>query len=150
MNKTKGEKNMIAYKVVEKRSRRGSNYMIAFGDTHYNPKKRKYLNELIIKNDLQVFFPQYFKNKIIKAKKGSIGILCFENVRSCKFFIKDYRLKNYKIIKIETYGDITRNPMIISSCADFLRLKKYRQKSSYINAHIDLDIIACPAVKVLE
>ncbi len=75
---------MIVYKVVEKKTRWGSNWTIF---------KHSYIRSVAAKNAVKFrkkhpeFFPHYYKGRVIKAAPDSPGIMCFETRRAAETFI---------------------------------------------------------------
>lgn len=77
------------YKVVGTKERYGSN---ATGWAIQNDKPFEDFFKLNpdLKESLTQYFPKYEKGKVIKAVKGSVGILCFESRAYAENFEKDY------------------------------------------------------------
>ena len=68
------EDEITAFKVVEKRTRFGTNYMI------FKKMISSKRNDLKVNHEDKIFFPKYKKNSIIKAFPDSAGICCFESI----------------------------------------------------------------------
>ncbi len=128
---------MIAYKVIDKVTKYGSNAWIY----------REYgnISEFIADNpEAKKYFPKYEKGKIIRGVKGSPGIFCFENVEDARNFIDVY--SEAIIIKVEGIGKMKRKPKILDGCGVhplYLLHHKETSKSIYKEA------ITFPSVKVL-
>jgi len=135
----------IAFKVVEKGTRKGSNWIIY---KRYNDPQN--LPPLLKKN----FFPSYHKEETIKAFPKSPGILCFMYKKDAETFIRDECLKNAKIIKVRGIGEPNLKPLLIDSCG----FKPHKLGGYYFNKinyiprllYTHLSIVAFPAVEVLE
>jgi len=97
------KEKIIAYKVVHKETRYGSNAALFMRD-----KNRYYESEAIFKealeecSELRKFFPIYLKGKKIRRVKDSCGILCFLTIRDAENFLERYcgLSKITKIIKV--------------------------------------------------
>jgi hypothetical protein len=133
---------MIAYKVVEKRTRYGSNIAM-FKHRNWISNKDK-INIRKNKN----IFPRYFKGKIIKAKEGTPGIFFFEGIGDASLFMFSYSLESVcKIIRIKTIGDITRRPRILFGCGD----NPFKITEDLLaDGVLGICYSACPAIEVLE
>jgi len=53
---------------------------------------------------LRIFFPVYSKGAVVRAPKGSLGIMCFETQDSAKAFIHKTELQNVSIIPVLGLG----------------------------------------------
>jgi hypothetical protein len=90
---------MIAYKVVDKRTRYGTNAAIFIDSTKFS----KYEFERFIKeNDLVEYYPSYEKGNIAEAVKDSHGIMCFHDINDAYDFMERENLEDIcEIIKVE-------------------------------------------------
>jgi hypothetical protein len=86
---------MIAYKVVHKKTRYGSN---AAGFIKDNGEKSFYYTVKQLK--LKKFFPVYKKNTVVKQAPKSVGLMAFESLDQALGFIYEYDF-DAKIIKVE-------------------------------------------------
>ena len=110
---------MIIYKVVEKRSRRGTNWILSS-----KMEKLKLFNDESYKK-LKPYFPQYRKGRIVKAVPKSTGILCFKTENHAKNFINGelrFNKQKAKIIKLRGIGNPKRRVVIMGHCSNFLNL----------------------------
>jgi len=136
----------IVFKVIEKGTRKGSNWMMYKRRVDNHPKFSKRIK--------QNFFPSYYKGKTIKAFPESPGILCFQYKEDAKAFIRDAHLKNAKIIKVKGIGEANLRPLLIEGCgiAPYQLRRYYFDNAQYplrlLYSH--LSIVAFPAVEVLE
>ena len=73
---------IIAYKVIGKRNRYGTNMNIFWIANNFGPKKfEKWRREhRAFWKSVKNYFPEYKKDKIVKAAEDSIGILCFDSM----------------------------------------------------------------------
>lgn len=112
---------MIAYKVVNKETRDGSNWTMFINDKFYN----KYAKEDKIKDGLRAakefkkqhpeYFPKYKKDTIVYAAPGSVGIMCFETAENAYDFIHRYDLNSRaKAIKVDGIGRAKRKNIKIT------------------------------------
>ena len=85
---------MLAFKVVEKNTRCGTNWAIY---------KNNYNTDFSFIKKHKEYFPRYLKNTIVHAVKGSVGILCFKDEKHAQKFIDIYQI-NAKIVKVEGYN----------------------------------------------
>jgi hypothetical protein len=109
---------MIAYKVVEKNTRWGSNWAM-FKHSHMKIMPGLHWKKaLAFKKEYPKYFPRYFKNYIIKAVPNSPGILCFRYYRHAQLFICRYSWTEIKIIiiKVEGFGIPKDNICVHASC----------------------------------
>jgi hypothetical protein len=101
---------MIAYKVVEKKTRHGSNWMLInlYGEKHRLTAKYK------------KYFPKYNVGATVKSIPDSVGILCFKEKHNAMGFIGSYGLEEHaKVVRVDGEGKITSNPMIFGGCGTY-------------------------------
>ena len=144
---------MIAYKVVEKGTRFGSNMTI---NKHVNLNRASFekltpdmKRSLKLRMDHKAWFPRYFKGTTVKMAPGSVGILAFDTRENAEEFKADYgALDEYgKIIKVKVKGKLLPKSQIIRSCSEFAHLVGiWRQ--DMVNP--PTGTIFCRAVEVLE
>jgi len=103
---------MIAFKVVEKKTRHCSNVMIY---KEYLPTLKAIEKFLRWKRKYPQYFPRYLKGSTIYAADGSVGIMCFESKEAAEKFIESQRFIKIsaKIIKVEGIGSKLRPKAII-------------------------------------
>jgi len=92
----------MPYKIVEKGTRWGLNWLIF---KYYRKTQRPeiYVRGVAFRKSHPEFFPRYFKDRIIHAVPGSLGIMCFpfkEDAEQFKLLVPD----TGKIIKVEGIG----------------------------------------------
>lgn len=139
---------MIAYKVVDKEYRLGSNALLYIDTNGFELFKRA-----VQKYQLQLYFPVYKKGAIVKAVEGSIGIMCFFSEDCAKEFIYYYRISRPVIIvKVDGKNlineSVTKKIKLIPGCAGSLARIKHDQRYKYLdNSH---DIVTFSEVLVLE
>ena len=137
---------MIAYKIVEKQTRWGMNWMLF---KYYNKTKYPswFADGLRFKKYHPQYFPRYFKGRIIHAVSGSLGIMCFETKQDAKLCLKWIDVG--KVIKVrgigeptyvsEVFADTFIMPWNVINDEDFGPFDKAPKGT-----------VAFPAVKVLE
>jgi hypothetical protein len=147
----------IAYKVVGKRNRFGSNMNIFLKEHHFGPMRFemwKNENKALWKR-LRRYFPQYIKGSIVKSVKGSPGIMCFETYEEAEKFTKLFwhiTLNNCTIIKVKGIGEKTNVEEILAIRDKYdheTDLSKLIRRKEYIT-RIGYKIISYPKVEVLE
>lgn len=95
----KGGQNMKAYKVVDKTTRRGSNFAIYTSVYGIEETKKA------ITKELSSYFPAYNKGDVVKCVEGSLGIFCFSNKKDALFFMKDHDIEDYcEIIEVKGFN----------------------------------------------
>lgn len=85
---------MIAYKVIHKSSRRGSNYGLLV--------KNECRPWTVSKKILNALFPKYIKGKRTRYVKGSMGIMCFGSHENAVRFMDLYDA-TFKVIKVRGF-----------------------------------------------
>jgi hypothetical protein len=142
---------MIAYKVVGKRHRYGSNLSAWL---QFNPTSKSY--KAVIEK-VPFLFPRYQKGKTIVAAEGTIGIMCFETKKAAENFIDSMfnwgfcDRNKVKIIKVESKEEpLSRNPRILCSCVDIFRLAKYYTYTIMYETSYGTHVIAFKSITVLE
>lgn len=142
-----GYKIMIAYKVVEKNTRHGSNWAIYRNFC----KSRPHLDSKIRKKYPQ-YFPRYLKGTTVKAATGSVGIMCFEDKTDAqRFLIRELDYGNIygKIIKVKGYNKNKVTFWIGCHCASSPE-NIIENKFAEGTMRPPLGTIAFKSVKVLE
>ena len=92
------KKKNICYKVVEKRTRYGSNWSIYRAIFFMNRA------ETLPKPPDSPYFQTYKKGSTIKCVPGSVGIMVFESKRSAKYFASNGALNNDRVMIIKVLG----------------------------------------------
>jgi len=154
---------MIAYKVVEKGTRHCSNVLLfKTGNAHDPERVRDFLRW---RRKHPEFFPKYLKGTIVRAVRGSAGIMCFESVRHAEWFISEVYVpravrEHAKIIKVRGIGPSSTPTEVVSGCGmhpwrlveRYTRLPSLqRQLSPYYSCHRSPPgTIAFKVVEVLE
>lgn len=110
---------MIAYKVVHEKTRYGSNagmFIDLYGLKYFDELLEEYKN-------LKEFFPVYNINEKIKCKKGSIGLMCFEQLSAAHIFTNRYIIRNsLQIIEVDIdQKNIMRDHKIIMGCGSYIK-----------------------------
>jgi hypothetical protein len=138
---------MIAYKVVGKKKRDCSNWLM---QTRNRKIDRRRIARKIIR-----YYPRYPKGKIVKAVPGSVGILCFVDTSAAEHFMEKYCLcDRAKIVPVRGVGSPNYNPSIfwwINTSIDRLHLD-YSTRSKF-DGEYSLgrnSVVAFEAVEVLE
>ena len=105
----------IVYKVVEKRTRHGSNFTLMKSCCENNDQL-----EILRRwrKQYRKWFPTYRKNKIIRAPENSLGIMTFETKQYAAKFLED-EFSDYdltmKIIKVEGINKMPTPDSIIEN-----------------------------------
>ena len=145
-------KKRIAYKVVHKDYRWGSNLTIYA--TGINAKPKDIQQTLEAHPECKAYFPTYAKGSTITAVLGSVGILCFDSVLHCHDFMAKEDIANYStIIKVRLIGRVNKNVRLVKGAGT--------HPMTIINIHESgndpfefmnppTGSIAVPAVEVLE
>ncbi|MCK5255074.1 MAG: hypothetical protein KAQ81_03565 [Deltaproteobacteria bacterium] len=135
---------MIAFKVVEKRTRFGSNLAICRASHHgsafsnvIKAFKRKYPQ----------FFPRYLKGSIVKKAVGTVGILTFKTWYDAERFACSLSAwRSLKIIKVKGIGKPKEEVWLIGNCGS--------DPTNLLNAGEEVPAptgtLAFPTVRVLE
>ena len=145
-------KGKIVYKVVEKRTRHGSNWTL-YKNKMESENGLQYLKQINkLRRDHIKYFPRYLKGTEVRMALGSIGILTYETIYDANIFKDQYfGLRNTIIIKVEGFGRLYPQ-VIIPFCGDkpeFL----FSQSETYSGCRCIKDsfrIAAFKYVKVLE
>ena len=143
-------KKRIAYKVVHKDYRWGSNLTIFAME---KCKTQDSIARILDTNpQCKPYFPIYTKGSIITAVSESVGILCFLNKEYCtNFMLKEDITDHCIIIKVRLIGRVNKNVRLVCGAGE--------HPMTILNAHKDnpFDMmnpptgsIAVPAVEVLE
>jgi hypothetical protein len=109
---------MIVYKVVDRNTRYGSNYIVY--TNKYNKIKElheKFKGLLQKYPKLKEYFPQYKEGEVIQCVKGSVGLMSLETKEDAKNFIEvsGFNKERVSIIKCEAYG-ILKTSKVIGKC----------------------------------
>ena len=135
---------MIAFKVVEKRTRFGSNLAICRASHHgsafsnvIKAFKRKYPQ----------FFPRYLKGSIVKKAVGTVGILTFKTQFDADHFAASLSARpSLKIIRVEGIGKPKEKVRLIGNCGS--------DPTNLLNEEEEIPAptgtLAFPVVRVLE
>ena len=120
----------IAYKVVGKYNRLGTNWVSAFRsllikDPKKLPRKLQFLRRKFKESNLDHWTHRYQKGYFYQTPLDDQGFMCFENYESAKKFIKTfYRIKNLlKVIKVAGFGKPNYDIDIISRLGIWENLK---------------------------
>lgn len=145
---------MIAYKVVMKGTRYGSNYLMFFNNlkrsnaygTRTDKNIARSIRRIIRKLELEKYFPRYKKGTIVKAAPRSSGILCFETIYDAGDFMSKHFIGDSEIIKVDGIRKRKGPVKIVTQCGANIRNLKKKDKivTSYTR------VIAFSKVKVLE
>jgi len=101
---------MLAYKVVEKVTRKGSGWMLAKKEA----QAYRVPFPLKIMEKHKKFYPTYYKGRTIKAVPGSEGIYCFQTDEDASYFVSYYGLEGQaRIIRVEGIGEPSMRPHYI-------------------------------------
>lgn len=165
---TEKEENVF-YKVVDRETRLGSNWMIFMKHNNNICDIWIILKAYIFRFTHRKFFPVYKKGKTLTADFKSPGFMLFNTYGSAREFITQYQLNNVaNIIKVEALYPVYKvpNQFFISGCGDNpwkLRTNKilynqeplfevtYKELKSLPKYHfVDSDSISsCHIIKVL-
>ena len=139
-----GIKTNVAYKVVEKGTRHGSNWAI-YKQRHMTLFMKSFRKKYIH------FFPRYLKGTIVKAMKSSVGIFIFPKLEDAQNF-EEMLIRqdgvSTKIIKVQGLGERRKIERIILGCGTNPRL--IINQNNFIFTDMCKGIYSYPAVKVLE
>lgn len=94
---------VLAYKVVHKVFRRGTNYILGTEG-----------RDVAIPREIEKYFPQYLKDAVVKAVPKSAGICCFKTREDAKQFINDELLLYIslcEILKVQGEG-VVAHPVL--------------------------------------
>jgi len=107
---------MIVFKVVGKRTRRGSN--ITIYKTGY-PIAERIINAKRLCKEHPDYFPKYSKGTIVKGVKATPGIMCFKQRQYAEQFLQTYLIQfEAKIIRVKGIGRPKYSFGVIYSCGD--------------------------------
>ena len=159
----------IAYKVVGKYNRLGTNWVSAwcslFGLPDYLrkiPDDVQIWRKRFRKQNLEHWTYRYLKGYIYSVPPNTQGFLCFEDKKSAADFIDTFGpglVNLFKIIKVAGFGEPNYNIKIYSNCGTPYRLvkvpnlisKKARMESFHsISAYENLRGVAFKTIQVLE
>jgi len=101
---------MIAYKVVHRKTRYGSN---AAG--YIEEHNEMLFHETVERLSLQKFFPVYKKDAIVKQAPKSVGLMAFDSLDRALHFVYNYDF-TAKIIKVEGTPKRKQLNRIIQGC----------------------------------
>ena len=117
---------MIAYKVVEKGTRHGTNWVLFKSSVNCRITNQTICKSIIKSRRRRIMrkaphlFPRYLKNSCVIASSKTPGIFCFVDYQSAECFI-DYHhepLKNCIIVKVEGIGKPRLDFKLITQCGD--------------------------------
>ena len=137
---------MIAYKVVGKKTRLSSNFTI-----FQNDKGSKKLEKLLENKEIAKFCKKYEPGKIVRAVRGSVGILCFSDMDSAEVFIsRQVKPKNFKVIQVSgNKRRLIKGFSLINNCGGLPeRLTHINIRNAEMRP--PWGTIAFPQVKVLD
>ena len=145
-------KKRIAYKVVHKDYRWGSNLTIYASEGNKKPQAIQQLLDAL--PSCKPYFPTYIKGATITAVPGSVGILCFESEKHChNFMFKEDITDCCSIIKVRLIGRINKNVRLVFGAGShpmhILNIQKEGNDPLYF-MNPPTGSIAVPAVEVLE
>lgn len=140
---------MEVFKVVEKQTRRSSNWAIYCESTGRNPKK--------LIPEWERYLPQYLPNTYVHALSGSVGIFCFESIEYAKLFIgKEFCTHTTfpLIIKVRGIGKPKHPSCIIMGCGGDPRniaigIRKASNIPFILRSTAPSGTVTFPAVEVL-
>jgi hypothetical protein len=154
---TKAKDDLIAYKVVGKQHRYGTNATLYItggnqpSDGHGLASLKRNIDYL----QIQEYFPRYRKGTKVEAVPGSVGILCFGSRKDAQRFIEyywdQYLIKSpVKIVKVKGFSKITTPFRLASGCSDLGRIRNLSRKEAVLSVNPPNGTIAFKAVEVLE
>ncbi len=139
-------KPIIAYKVVHKKYRYGSNASAFIQSSNI----RTFLKFLKDHRKASRFFPLYIKDSTIKAPYNTPGIFCFMSKKYAIDYMCDYGLHSCKIIKVEGYNR-RKDPQIFEGGFDLDKFFHYYYIFNSCKIHVDRSkVITFGKIKVLE
>jgi len=123
----------ILYKVVEKKTRFGSNWAIFASNLKrfsYDPAHRDaYKEGLAFRKKHPQLFPRYLKGHIIEALKDTIGLMLFNDSYDALEFQAHHRLdENTKVIRVEPLSKVNKIPKrfsVVSNCGGDVKNLEY-------------------------
>ena len=137
-------KKQVAYKIVHKTLRRGTNYILGTEGL-----------DVVIPRKIEKYFPQYLKDAVVKAVPKSAGICCFKTREDAKQFINDELLRYIslcKILKVQGEGVVAHPvlyPQLGCNLQHFLDALYHRMEYDWTKALPD-GFISFRKVTVLE
>lgn len=123
--------NVNAFKVVDEKTRRGTNWAIYYNHLNSNlrianPIDRKSailaLDDLVVlERKLQAYLPIYKVNIIIQMAPRTVGLMVFDTYEHARMF--EYRLATSSciIIDVEIIGKILPQREILGGCGSYLQ-----------------------------
>lgn len=136
----------IVYKVVEKRTRHGTNMTMFLNNI---PDFRKHRYKRIKKFIPEYLRPRYLKGRTIKAHPHTVGLMCFKTVDYAKSFIYDYSLQSTSIvIKVRGILRKNQNVTIIPHCGTAPQYLLIMKNSMMMRP--PYGTVFCDIVEVLE
>ncbi len=138
---------MIAFKVVEKKTRWCSNWAYF---KHYakDTLPEVYKCGLRYKKQHPKFFPRYLKGRMIEGAPGTVGIYVFPTRSSAERFKGRLPCEDQtKVIKVEGIGTSQKVESVIEACGTDPWYLTYKP---WLTRPAPKDTIAFKAVKVLE
>lgn len=110
----KKDKGEIAYKVVEKGTRNGTNWTLFKNSRNFSRLNRELY--MRFKRKHKEWFPRYKKGSIVEMAEGSVGILTFcDKYAACQFmWLEGLNSDTVKIIRVRGIGKMPTPSFIIS------------------------------------
>ena len=139
---------MIAYKVVEKRTRWGSNWMM-FKNRYACGRisLEEFTRGLKFRKRHPEIFPHYYRGRIIKAAPCSLGILCFETKKDAENFILDADFgSSATIVAVRGIGFARAVKKVLACCGAY----PWRLETGSFVTLAPKGTLAFDAIKVLE
>jgi len=141
---------MIAYKVVEKCSRRGTNWAC-------DGRTLKQLKEQLSAEQYQCLKPYlltYRQGATVQSAPGKNGMFCFDTYAHAEWYLKHtdkcYRPR-FKIIAVELLGEIKKtNIQIITHARNLHKLCTTITLMSILDEDSYPGTLTCTKIKVLE
>ncbi len=143
---------MIVYKVVEKKTRYGSNMIIFKKYCQSGLDSSDYIRRRIIRakrfiKENPEYFPRYFRNTVVESVKESLGILTFENEEAANEFQRINSITGRsKVVTVRGIGTPREVTYLYGGCgADPSNLK-----GSISSTRAPFGTVAFESVKVLD
>lgn len=110
----------IAYKVVDKKTRHGSNFVVYLTEL-FQDRTFEEVEDTIKYLRLKRYFPIYKKGKIVKAAPDSVGIFCFNDKDSAFDFMNNNEILEFcNIVSVRGIGKSLNVKYISSNCGSCL------------------------------
>ena len=147
-------KPRIAYKVIGKNNRYGTNWTIFTRDGTDIQDECGTISTNYFLHKYKQYFPKYTKGKIIKKVFGTAGIMVFQTIRDCKNFQGRENIHYItRIVKVRMIGRAKTAKRMLGGCGsnpNWLVGDLKRWDSPVERREVPIGTVAIDAVEVLE